>query len=106
MNTPARLSWILSVVVSAVACAGTAVAAENGPVLYQCDELGPVEASFGEDKMRLALPDGSIELPQLPSGSGARYGDEAVEFWIKGDEAMMTRTDGAGATEHACRVSP
>lgn len=105
MNTPARLSWVPSVVLAAVACAGMAVAAEDGPVLYQCDDLGSVEASFGEDNLRLVLPDGSIELPRLRSGSGARYGDAAVEFWIKGDEAMMTRTDGAGEIEHECRVS-
>ena len=37
----------------------------------------------------VTLPDGTVTLPQTPSGSGARYSDETTTFWNKGDEAMV-----------------
>ena len=48
------------------------------------------------------LPEGSHagdRLLQLPSGSGARYGDGNQEFWIKGDTARWQH----GGTAQ-CRV--
>jgi membrane-bound inhibitor of C-type lysozyme len=37
----------------------------------------------------------SVVLPQVLSADGGRYADNAIEFWIKGNTARMTR---AGAT--------
>ena len=39
------------------------------------------------------MPDGrKYTLPQVVSGSGARYTDEReIEWWIKGDSAMIKK---------------
>jgi putative lipoprotein len=37
----------------------------------------------------LYLPSGPLKLPQVISGSGARYSDGETTFWIKGDDAYM-----------------
>jgi len=86
--------------------AATAAAAgepEQASFVFRCEGLGPVPARFGERDVELTLPDGVVALPQLPSGSGARYGNQTIEFWNKGDEATLTRTIAAGSVEHACR---
>jgi putative lipoprotein len=55
------------------------------------------------DGVRLALPEGrSLDLPAVPSASGAKYSDGRDTFWSKGDEATLT-LDGV---EHAgCRLA-
>jgi hypothetical protein len=82
---------------------GTVTLAERASFVFLCEGLGPVPARFGERDVELTLPDGVVELPQLLSGSGARYGNQTIEFWNKGDEATLTRTIAAGSVEHACR---
>lgn len=42
---------------------------------------------------------GEITLPQVMSADGGRYADDKMEFWIKGNEATLTR-DGASQTCH------
>jgi membrane-bound inhibitor of C-type lysozyme len=58
---------------------------------YRCGEI-VVSADFhGTDPVRLRFDGKELTLPQVTSGSGARYADEAGnEFWSKGDEAMLT----------------
>ena len=79
-------------------------ASETADFVFLCDGLGPVPTRFGDEEVELTLPDGDVALPQLPSGSGARYGNRTIEFWNKGDDATLTRTTDAGTIEHACRV--
>lgn len=43
------------------------------------------------DTFTLALPEGTVQLKHLPSGSGARYGNETLTFWTKGAEALMIK---------------
>lgn len=40
---------------------------------------------------------GSRLLPRAPSASGTRYSDDAIEFFAKGDQAMILR---AGTVVH------
>jgi membrane-bound inhibitor of C-type lysozyme len=58
---------------------------------YQCGEIS-VSADFhGTGPVRLRFNGTELTLPQVESGSGARYADElGNEFWNKGDEAMFT----------------
>jgi len=48
------------------------------------------------------LPGREVKLKRAVSGSGARYESDGVEFWNKGDDAMI-RVDGKETT---CRVDP
>ena len=34
---------------------------------------------------------GEVRLPQVRSADGGRYANDDVEFWIKGNEATLTR---------------
>jgi putative lipoprotein len=46
---------------------------------------------FREKAISLELHEGARKLPQLPSASGARYGDASVVFWTKGGTATFER---------------
>ena len=49
---------------------------------------------------KLRLPNGQeLTLPQLPSGSGARYSDDTTTFWIKGNRATLEQAGNAQALE-------
>jgi putative lipoprotein len=71
-------------------------------VPYACGNETAV-AQFRDGAVDLSLPGGDIRLPEVRSGSGARYAAEGIEFWIKGTEA---RLDYAGRTTINCRVGP
>jgi putative lipoprotein len=47
------------------------------------------DVEFVDDAAVLYLPSGPLKLPQVISGSGARYSDGETTFWIKGDDAYM-----------------
>jgi membrane-bound inhibitor of C-type lysozyme len=52
--------------------------------------------------VRLAIAGGrSVRLPQVLSADGGRYRLGAVEFWIKGQSATLTRK----GTATVCNVS-
>lgn len=97
------VSHVLAVALALALTVGTAATASDEIVAtFLCDGLGPVEARFGSAQVVLLLPDGqTITLPQRLSGSGARFGDDTVEFWNHGDEATLTRT----GTGYACGVA-
>ena len=71
-----------------------AVIAETvGPVTFQCDDSSEIEATFDNaaepHTVQLVRNDQTFTLPQAISGSGARYVGDSIEFWNKGDDAMV-----------------
>jgi len=60
---------------------------------FKCAEGKSINATFYDDSVGLKLSDGrAMKLPQVISGSGARYAneDESFVFWNKGDTAFVT----------------
>jgi len=72
----------------AVPAALSADAAENARFSYDFFGLN-FDVEFVDDVAVLYLPTGPLKLPQVISGSGARYSDGETTFWIKGDSAYM-----------------
>ncbi len=71
----------------------TAKAEPIATAIYRCEGNKGIDATYYPDSVDLTLTDGrSLELPQVISGSGARYanGDESFVFWNKGDTAFVT----------------
>jgi membrane-bound inhibitor of C-type lysozyme len=68
-----------------------AFAEDKADVIYRCDDGRGVTASFVTAPNEVLLTtDGQIlRLPQGLSGSGARYTDGTVLFWIKGNDAQL-----------------
>jgi putative lipoprotein len=58
---------------------------------YECEDGSYVVAQLRpeSDDVFLFLPSESLRLPQVPSGSGARYSDGTVTFWTEGREALV-----------------
>ena len=60
---------------------------------FVCADEKSIVAKFYPDDVALTLSDGrDLSLPQVMSGSGARYAnaDESIVFWNKGDTAFLT----------------
>lgn len=99
------IQWLLLVGIALLAgCAqgevrntAAATAAQLAPaphpvattMVYDCDSYVFVTRQ-GPGEMALWLPDRYLVLSQVPSGSGTKYQEGDVEFWSKGDEAMLT----------------
>ena len=68
-----------------------AFAEDRTGVIYRCDDGKGVTASFlTATNEALITTDGqTFRLPQGLSGSGARYTDGTVLFWIKGNDAQL-----------------
>lgn len=74
-------------------------------VTFACDAKKTMEGVFFNGKVTLLLSDGrSMSLPQVISGSGARYAnaDESFVFWNKGDTAFVE--EGKDTTYANCVV--
>ena len=56
---------------------------------YQCPGSYAFVARLEGERIWLFLPDGTVQLPHEPSGSGARYSDGTTLFWSKGEEALL-----------------
>jgi membrane-bound inhibitor of C-type lysozyme len=59
---------------------------------FRCADGKSIVATFYDDEVALTLSDGrKLALPQVMSGSGARYAneDESFVFWNKGDTAFV-----------------
>lgn len=65
-----------------------AMPAANTVVPFKCDDFAFI-ARFGANKVDIALPGRAVTLPQVISGSGARYSDGSTTFWNKGDSALF-----------------
>ena len=68
-----------------------AFAGDKAAVIYRCDDGKGVTASFltATDEALITTDGQSFRLPQGLSGSGARYTDGTVLFWIKGNDAQL-----------------
>jgi putative lipoprotein len=64
---------------------------------WECDDGTTLRMRnlWRENAITLELHEGARRLPQLPSASGARYGDDSVVFWTKGSAATFERQGGA-----------
>jgi membrane-bound inhibitor of C-type lysozyme len=84
------------VVALALLFAGAAQAAHSdtiGPVTFTCDDGSAIEATFHNapdpGTVLLVRGDQQFTLPHVLSGSGARYFGDGIEFWNKGNDAMV-----------------
>jgi membrane-bound inhibitor of C-type lysozyme len=83
--------------VLALLFAGTAAQAADeekiGPVTFRCDDGSEIEATFDNAPdpatVLLVRGDQTFTLPQAISASGARYLGDSIEFWNKGNDAMV-----------------
>jgi putative lipoprotein len=55
---------------------------------FDCDTLA-LTATFHEDRVVIELPERALTLPQVVSGSGARYSNGGATFWNQGREATF-----------------
>lgn len=62
--------------------------------VYACPDGMNFTANIQPENAWLFLPGETIHLPQVPSGSGARYFDDRATFWSKGQEAYL-KIDGS-----------
>ncbi len=62
---------------------------ESPSYVYTCSETLRFTARFEPERAVLSFPDRELRLPQVVSGSGARYSDGKTTFWIKGDSASL-----------------
>jgi membrane-bound inhibitor of C-type lysozyme len=91
----------LAILTTAPAFAEDAVATAT----FRCADGKSIEATFYADEVTLTLSDGrKLALPQVTSGSGARYanGDETFVFWNKGDTAFVTEGSDEKLTYKDC----
>ncbi len=72
---------------------------------FVCEADKSIVAKFYPDEVALTLKDGrSLALPQVISGSGARYAnaDESIVFWNKGNTAFLTEGSDDNVTYKDC----
>ncbi len=79
----------------AAACSSSSEPSHSNPIVavFQCGDAR-VETRFMNRRMALFLDGKAYALQQAESGSGARYTGrdlgKTIEFWNKGNEAMLT----------------
>jgi len=57
--------------------------------VYECSSTFAFVARIEDNSAWLFLPHKTLTLPQIPSGSGAKFSDGMVIFWTKGDTALL-----------------
>ena len=85
-----------TIVALAMLLAGTPARADAdkiGPVTFRCDDGSEIAATFDNAPtpatVLLVRGDQTFTLPQAMSASGARYVGDNIEFWNKGNDAMV-----------------
>ena len=63
--------------------------------VYECDDNSTFMARIEGETAWAFLPTGTVSLPQIPSGSGAKYSDGDIMFWSTGEEATLEVGEGA-----------
>ena len=61
--------------------------------VYECNDSYRFIARHLNGKVWLFLPEKTIGLPQVPSGSGAKYREGQITYWNKGHEALLEIND-------------
>ncbi len=74
----------------------------NSGMAYKCDDIEFI-AKFGADKVQILLAGRTLVLPQVVSGSGARYSDGRNTYWSKGNEALLEIN---GVSYQGCKTDP
>jgi len=63
--------------------------------VYECDDgtrvVANIESSSEESELTLFLPEETLRLSRMTSGSGEKFSDGTVTFWTKGNEATLER---------------
>ena len=82
--------------------------ADGGALSYHCESGTVIAASYGKDKAVLHYQGNTHTLEQAISASGARYRNDALEWWSKGDAATLFTDDhgNAGDILEQCRPQP
>ena len=57
--------------------------------VYECSDGYDFVARIQEEKVWLFLPEKTISLPHVPSGSGAKFSEAQITYWSKADEAFI-----------------
>jgi membrane-bound inhibitor of C-type lysozyme len=99
----ARLVLIIGCSMSAGGCVhGSKTPRE---IVYQCDQGRGFMVAFYHDPERavVRIDDRRMELPQVPSASGAQYSDGTATVWTKGPEVLVALEKAAGLQN--CRVA-
>ena len=102
-----RALVLVSLVMPCLLATG-AYAQDQDPVAtatFVCADDKSIVAKFYPDEVALTLSDGrGLALPQVISGSGARYanGDESIVFWNKGNTAFLTEGSDENMTYKDC----
>ncbi|WP_407150437.1 MliC family protein [Bradyrhizobium sp. ORS 86] len=88
----------MKLILACLALIGPASAALATEAAYRCADGTAVRAIFsapgpsGSVRLTVAGKGRTFTLPQTPSADGGRYADSAMEFWIKGRTARLTRS--------------
>ena len=57
--------------------------------VYECSDGFEFVARVQAEKAWLFLPGETVNLPHVPSASGAKYSEDQITYWSKGDEAFL-----------------
>lgn len=90
----------LTILVQRVSNPNPVAAPVSKGVPFKCNELEFI-AKFEANKAIILLPGRTLTLPQVISGSGARYSDGATTFWNKGDTALFEMN---GVSYQGCKT--
>ena len=92
-----RTAWLAWLLAAGCASAGPRT------LVYECPDGFEATVRLEADRAWLFLPDRTIDLPRLSSGSGIHYAKGSLGFWGKGDEALFEID---GVTHFDCRNNP
>jgi putative lipoprotein len=99
-----RTALTLALLLGLSGCYRTAAEHQAPQVFtFNCESSYAFTVQFEGDTAILTLPDRTLRLPQVLSGSGARYSDGNVTFWNKGDTARLELGD---RVYESCRTTP
>lgn len=83
---------------------------DGGPQawIYQCESGDVAQVTYEQDKAVLQYRGKTHTLEQAISASGARYRNDSLEWWSKGDEATLFTDDhgNAGDILDECKHNP